>query len=66
MRRLTPYLFFLLAAAGLLMVAIKGDAGFEDEVDPLQAILVIGGVFIGAHALRHIMIRVLENRQEDD
>lgn len=61
MQRLTPYLFFTLAVAGLAWVAIRGDAGFDEEVDPLTAVIVVAGVFLTAHALRHLATRLFRD-----
>ena len=66
MQRITPYLFFILAAAALVMIAVKGDAGFEEEVDPLKAVLVVAGAFAGAHALRFLVGRWLAKRSGND
>ncbi|MXO50020.1 hypothetical protein GRI42_01730 [Erythrobacter gaetbuli] len=66
MQRITPYLFFILAAAALVMIAVKGDAGFEEEVNPLQAVLVVAGAFAGAHALRFLVKRWMAARDGDD
>ena len=66
MQRLTPYLFFTLALAGLVWVAIRGDTGFEEEVDPLTAVIVVAGVFLTAHALRHLAARRFSNRGAGD
>ena len=66
MQRLTPYLFFTLAATGLVWVAIRGDAGFHEEVDPLTAVIVVAGVFLAAHALRHLAARLFSNRGAGD
>ena len=55
MQRLTPYLFFIIAALGLAMVAVDQDQSWQtEEVDTLDAIIVIAGVFIGAHLLRKL------------
>ena len=62
--RLTPYLFFVLCAAALVMFAVQGDAGFEEEVDPLQAVLVVAGAFIAAHGLRHVIGRWFGRRKD--
>ncbi|MBX7514761.1 hypothetical protein K3179_09410 [Qipengyuania sp. GH38] len=61
MQRLTPYLFFTLAIAGLAWIAIKGDTGFDEEVEPLTAVIVVTGVFLTAHALRHLAARLFRN-----
>ena len=55
MQRLTPYLFFTIAALGLAMVALDQDQSWQtEEVDTLDAVLIIAGVFIGAHLLRKL------------
>ena len=46
--------------------APEGDAGFEEEVDPLQAVLVVVGAFAGAHALRFLVKRWMADRGDDD
>jgi len=66
MQRLTPYLFFTLAAAGLAWVAIRSDTGFDEEVDPLTAVIVVAGVFLAAHALRHLATRLFRKRKGGD
>lgn len=66
MQRITPYLFFILAAAALVMIAVKGDAGFGEEVNPLQAVLVVAGAFAGAHALRFLVKRWMADRGDDE
>ena len=55
MQRLTPYLFFLVAALALAMVAFDQDQNWQtEEVELLDAVLIIAGVFIGAHFLRKL------------
>lgn len=55
MRRLTPYLFFLLAIIAFAMIAFQSDDSWQtQEVDMLDAVLITGGVLIGAHLLRKI------------
>ncbi|SFP24998.1 hypothetical protein [Qipengyuania nanhaisediminis] len=66
MQRLTPYLFFTLAVAGLVWIAIRGDAGFDEEVDPLTAVIVVAGVFLAAHALRHLAARLFRKTDGKD
>lgn len=65
MQRITPYLFFILVAGAFVLIAIKGDAGFEDEVDPLEAVLVVAAAFLGAHGLRYAVNRWLARRDRD-
>lgn len=65
MQRITPYLFFILAAVALVMIAVQGDAGFEEEVNPLQAVLVVAGAFAGAHLLRFLVKRWMAGRGGD-
>ena len=48
MRRLTPYIFFLLA------IIDKDDSWQTEQVDALDAVLITAGVLIGAHLLRKL------------
>lgn len=64
--RLTPYIFFLLAAGAFVMIAIQGDGALEEPVDPLRAVLVVIGVFAGAHILRALVARLLGKRDGSD
>ena len=53
--RITPYLFFALAALALSLIALSpNDDWHSAEVDPLNAVLIVAGVFIGAHLLRKL------------
>lgn len=55
MRRLTPYIFFLLAVFAFAMISQQPDTGWQtEEVDPVQAVLIVAGVLIGAHVLRRL------------
>lgn len=55
MQRITPYLFFILAALALAMIALDPDDSWQaEEVDMLDAVLITAGVLIGAHALRKL------------
>ena len=53
--RLTPYIFFLLAIIAFVMIAFQPDDSWQtEEVDMLDAVLITGGVLIGAHLLRKL------------
>jgi hypothetical protein len=55
MQRLTPYLFFIIAALALAMIALDPDDSWQtEEVDTLDAVLITVGVLVGAHALRRL------------
>ena len=55
MRRLTPYIFFLLAIIAVAMIAFdKDDSWQTEQVDALDAVLITAGVLIGAHLLRKL------------
>ncbi|MBT8427406.1 MAG: hypothetical protein KJO02_05190 [Erythrobacter sp.] len=55
MRRLTPYIFFLLAIMAFAMIAFdKGESWQTEQVDILDAVLITAGVLIGAHLLRKL------------
>ncbi|QZD94930.1 hypothetical protein [Qipengyuania gelatinilytica] len=55
MRRLTPYIFFLLAIIAFAMIAFdKDDSWQTEQVDALDAVLITAGVLIGAHLLRKL------------
>lgn len=55
MRRLTPYIFFLLAIMAFTMIAFDSDDSWQTEqVDMLDAVLITAGVLIGAHLLRKL------------
>lgn len=55
MRRLTPYIFFLLAIMAFAMIAFDSDDSLQtEEVDTLDAVLITAGVLIGAHLLRKL------------
>ena len=65
MRHLSPYLFFLLAVLGLGMIALAPDDQWQsEEVDVLDAVLIIGGVFLAAHALRRLVRNAAERREK--
>lgn len=56
MRRLTPYIFFLLAIMAFTMIAFDSDDSWQTEqVDMLDAVLITAGVLIGAHLLRKLV-----------
>ena len=66
MRRLTPYLFFLLAILAFGMIALSPDDSWQsDEIDPLRAVLIVAGVFLGAHAMRWAVGKVWQGRRDD-
>ena len=53
--RITPYIFFLLAIIAFAMIAFRPDKSWQtEEVDMLDAVLITGGVLIGAHLLRKL------------
>ena len=55
MNRLTPYIFFLVVVIGFAMIALDNDQSWQTEqVDMLDAVLVIAGVLAGAHVLRKV------------
>ena len=68
MQRLTPYLFFLLACVGLAMIAFDTDQSWQtEEIDLLDAVLIVAGTLIGAHVLRKLVVWLLsrrDNRQD--
>ncbi len=64
--RLTPYIFFLLAGAAFALIAVQGDSALEEPVDPMRAVMVVIGVFAGAHILRALVSRLLNNRDKSD
>lgn len=64
--RLSPYIFFLLAAGAFAMIAVQGEESLTEPVDPLRAVLIVVGVFAGAHILRALVARLFgrdENRR---
>ena len=64
MSRLSPYLFFLIAMLGLGMIALSSDDQWQTEdVNVFEAALIIGGVFLAAHALRWL-VRLAADRRE--
>lgn len=67
MRRLTPYIFFLLAIIAFAMIALEPDDSWQsEEVDVLDAVLITAGVLIGAHLLRIIGTRLFERWKSRD
>lgn len=61
MGRLTPYIFFLLAVIAFGMIALEPDDSWQsDEVELLDAVLITGGVLIGAHLLRLAATKLYE------
>ena len=68
MQRLTPYLFFTIAALGLALIALDTDQSWQtEEVDLLDAVLIVAGTLIGAHVLRKLVVWLLsrrDNRQD--
>jgi hypothetical protein len=55
MDRLTPYIFFIVAILAIGMIALQDDGSWQtEEVDMFDAVLITGGVLIGAHLLRKI------------
>ena len=61
MGRLTPYIFFLLAVIAFGMIALEPDDSWQsDEVELLDAVLITGGVLIGAHVLRLAATKLYE------
>lgn len=65
MRRLTPYIFFLLAILAFVMIAMEPDDSWQSEkVDILDAVLVTAGVLIGAHLLRKIAEKLFAKRKD--
>lgn len=55
MGRLTPYIFFLLAVLAFAMIALQPDESWQtEEIEILDAVLITGGVLIGAHLLRKL------------
>ncbi|PZT91218.1 MAG: hypothetical protein DI637_02485 [Citromicrobium sp.] len=67
MRRITPYLFFVLAIGTFAMIALDDDQSWQaEEVDPLQAVLLVAAAFAGAHVLRLIVTRFFANRASGD
>lgn len=65
MRRLTPYIFFLLAIIAFAMIALDPDDSWQtEEVDLLDAVLITAGVLIGAHLLRKLGQAFLARRKD--
>ncbi|MBX7493609.1 hypothetical protein K3163_10350 [Qipengyuania sp. 1NDW9] len=65
MDRLTPYIFFIVAILAIGMIALQDDGSWRtEEVDMLDAVLITGGVLIGAHLLRLIGRKVFERWKE--
>ena len=56
MRRLTPYIFFILAIFAFAMIALDTDDSWQtEEVNLLDAVLITAAVLIGAHLLRKLV-----------
>ena len=67
MNRLSPYLFFVLAALTFAMVAFSDDDHWQsEEVSFLDSVLIVGGVFLGAHLLRKLVSVAMDRRQAHD
>ena len=65
MRRLTPYIFFLLAIIAFTMIALDSDDSWQtEEVNLLDAVLITAGVLIGAHLLRKLVQAWLVRRKD--
>lgn len=61
MDRLTPYVFFIVAILAIGMIALQDDGSWQtEEVGLLEAVLITGGVLIGAHILRRFGLRVYD------
>ena len=64
MTRLTPYLFFILAALAFVMVALSDDDAWQSQdVSLFNAVLIIGGVFLAAHGLRKVITMVSDRHR---
>ena len=69
MRDPGPILFFAIAAAGLAYVAWRGAGPQPDENGGgslIQSILIVGGVFIAVHAVRHLLMRRFPPRDDEE
>ena len=67
MSRLSPYLFFVLAALAFAMVALSDDDDWQsEEVSLLESVLIVGGVFLGAHLLRKLVAMAMDRRKVRD
>ncbi|MBY6217225.1 hypothetical protein [Qipengyuania aquimaris] len=65
MDRLTPYIFFIVAILAIGMIALQDDGSWQtEEVDMLDAVLITGGVLIGAHLVRMLGKKVFERWKE--
>ena len=65
MRRLTPYIFFILAIFAFAMIALDSDDSWQtEEVNLLDAVLITAGVLIGAHLLRKLVQAWLVRRKD--
>ena len=65
MDRLTPYIFFIVAILAIGMIALQDDGSWQtEEVDMLDAVLITGGVLIGAHLLRMLGKKAFERWKE--
>lgn len=66
MQRITPYLFFIIAAGALAMIAFDRDQSWQTEdISPLRAVLIVGAAFAGAHLLRLIVTRYFGKDRAD-
>lgn len=66
MQRITPYLFFVIAAGAFAMIALDSDQSWQtQEISPLRAVIIVGVTFAGAHLLRVLVTRYFSKKEKD-
>ena len=59
--------FFLIAIAGIALIAWQGVGESDDGgPTPIETIMIVGAVLLGAHALRHLVARLAASRADRD